>query len=117
MKDRFPLTVTQLRQAKEDLAAMQQRAEEISRLMTAGYGPADPKAIRAGEVHSAIQRLQWELERSGANAVDATTEVAGGKRACRIGGGASQQDAWHERPQAFLPKLSQRRPDDCLLSG
>ena len=73
MQDRYPLTVAQLRKTKEDLAAMQERAEEISRLMTAGYGAADPKAIRAGELNSAIQRLQWELERSAGNSADATT--------------------------------------------
>jgi hypothetical protein len=72
MQERFPLTVAQLRQAKEELAAMQERAEEISRLMAAGYGLSDPRAIRAGEVHSAIQRLQWELERS-AGVADATS--------------------------------------------
>ena len=42
MLDRYPLTVSQLRQAKEELAAMQQRAEEISQLMTAGYGRLGP---------------------------------------------------------------------------
>jgi len=51
---------------------MLERAEEISHLMAAGYGLSDPRAIRAGEVHSAIQRLQWELERS-AGVADATT--------------------------------------------
>jgi hypothetical protein len=73
MQDRYPLTVAQLRQAKEELSAMLERAEEISRLMAAGYGASDPKAIRADELHSAIQRLQWELERSAANSADATT--------------------------------------------
>jgi len=72
MLDRHPLTVSQLRQAKEELAAMQQRAEEISQLMAAGYGDADPRTIRAGEVNAAIQRLQWELDRSG-NSADSTT--------------------------------------------
>jgi len=52
---------------------MLERAEEISRLMAAGYADSDPKAIRADELHSAIQRLQWELERSAANSADATT--------------------------------------------
>ena len=73
MLDRYPLTVSQLRQAKEELAAMQQRAEEISQLMTAGYGDSDPRAIRAGELNAAIQRLQWELERGGGNSADSTT--------------------------------------------
>jgi uncharacterized protein YoaH (UPF0181 family) len=73
MQDRYPLTIAQLRQAKEDLSAMQERAEEISRLMAAGYGAGDPKAIRAGELNSAIQRLQWELDRSAGSSADATT--------------------------------------------
>ena len=66
MQDRYPLTISQIRQAKEELAAMKQRAEEISQLMTAGYGDADPRAIRAGELNAAIQRLQWELDRENA---------------------------------------------------
>ncbi len=70
MPERFPLTVAQLRQAKEDLAAMKERAEEISQLMTAGYGPADRKAIRADELNAAIQRLQWELERNAESSAD-----------------------------------------------
>jgi len=73
MLDRYPLTVSQLRQAKEELAAMKQRAEEISQLMTAGYGDSDSRAIRAGELNAAIQRLQWELDRSGGNSADSTT--------------------------------------------
>lgn len=72
MQDRYPLTISQLRQAQDDLVAMQERAEEISQLMTAGYGASDPKAVRADELKAAIQRLQWELERS-AGAADAKT--------------------------------------------
>ncbi len=71
MSDRYPLTIAQLRQTKEDVGAMKEQAEEISRLIAAGYGDADPKAIRAGELNSAIQRLIWELERSGAGSADA----------------------------------------------
>ena len=73
MPDRYPLTIAQLRQTREDLAAMKDQAEEISRLLSAGYGDADPKAIRAGELNSAIQRLIWELERSGVTAGAANT--------------------------------------------
>ena len=72
MPDRYPLTIAQIRQTKEDLEAMKEQAEEISRLIAAGYGDADPKAIRAGELNSAIQRLIWELERSGVGSADAT---------------------------------------------
>ena len=73
MQDRYPLTVTQLHQAKEELAAMKEQAEEISQLMVAGYGASDPKAIRAGELKAAIQRLQWELERSTGDSAYATS--------------------------------------------
>ena len=73
MQDRYPLTIAQLRQAQEELALMKERAEEISQLMSAGYGDSDSKAIRAGEIYSAIQRLQWELERSAGQDVGATT--------------------------------------------
>ena len=73
MPDQYPLTIAQLRQAKEDLTAMQERAEEISRLMTAAYGSSDSRAIRAGEVNAAIQRMQWELERNAAASADATS--------------------------------------------
>ena len=52
---------------------MQERAEEISKLMMAGYGSSDPRAIRAGELNAAIQRLQWELERNAADSADATS--------------------------------------------
>ncbi|MEO8594349.1 MAG: hypothetical protein ABI759_13615 [Candidatus Solibacter sp.] len=68
MPERYPLTIAQLRQTKEDLAAMKDQADEISRMLSAGYGDADPKSIRAGELNSAIQRLIWELERSGISA-------------------------------------------------
>ena len=73
MQDRYPLTVAQLHQAKEELAAMKERAEEISQLMVAGYGPSDPRAIRAGELKDAIQRLQWEFERSAPPSANATS--------------------------------------------
>jgi hypothetical protein len=73
MPERYPLTVAQLRQTKEELAAMRERAEEISQLISAGYGPRDPKTIRAGELAGAVQRLQWELDRSAGNAIAAST--------------------------------------------
>ena len=52
---------------------MKEQAEEISQLMVAGYGASDPKAIRAGELKAAIQRLQWELERSTGDSAYATS--------------------------------------------
>ena len=63
MADRFPLTIDQFRQATSDIAQMAEKAEEISRLMSAAYGDTDSRAIRAQEVSGAIQRLQWEIER------------------------------------------------------
>ena len=63
MPERYPLTIAQLRQTREDLVTMKDQAEILSRLISAGYGETDPKAIRAGEVSSAIQRLIWEFDR------------------------------------------------------
>jgi hypothetical protein len=63
MENRYPLTKEQLNQAREDLAEMQSRSEEIWRLIAAAYGETDQRAIRADEVHGAVQRLRWELER------------------------------------------------------
>jgi hypothetical protein len=47
----------------DDLRAMKEQAEAIYRLISAGYGDADRKSIRAGELSGTIQRLIWELER------------------------------------------------------
>ena len=63
MADRYPLTVDQLRQTKLDLSEILERSEEIARLMSAGYGESDPRAVRAQEAHAALLRLQWEMER------------------------------------------------------
>ena len=63
METRYPLTSEQLYQTRKDLAEMQTRSEEIWRLIAAAYGENDRRAIRADEVHGAVQRLRWELER------------------------------------------------------
>ncbi len=52
---------------------MKDRADEISQLMVAGYGISDPKTIRAGELNAAIQRLQWELDRTTRDNSEAAT--------------------------------------------
>jgi hypothetical protein len=44
---------------------MKEQAEELYQLLSASYGDSDPRAIRAGEFNGTIQRLIWELERSG----------------------------------------------------
>ena len=43
---------------------MQVRADEMFHLLTAGFGDADQRAIRAEELTAAIQRLQWAMERT-----------------------------------------------------
>jgi hypothetical protein len=43
---------------------MQVRAEELWRLMTAAYGETDLRAVRAGDLHGAVKRLCWVLERN-----------------------------------------------------
>jgi hypothetical protein len=64
MDERFPLTIDQSRRVTADIARMSEEAEEIARLMSAAYGTSDPRAIRAEEVSGALQRLQWEMDRS-----------------------------------------------------
>jgi hypothetical protein len=71
-QDKYPLTVAQLRWISDELAAMKERAESISQLMTAGYGNTDQRAIRAGDIYGAIQRLQWELERAASKSASAS---------------------------------------------
>ena len=63
MQDRYPLTKRQTQQTLDDLLAMKGQAEAMHRLIAREYGDADQKAIRAGEVSAAIQRLIWELGR------------------------------------------------------
>ena len=63
MPDHEPLSIRQLQQVQEDVAELTDRAEEITRLMLAAYGPEDPRAVRAQEIRAAIQRLQWAIDR------------------------------------------------------
>jgi hypothetical protein len=64
MPDHEPLSSQQLQQVQEDVAELADRAEEITKLMLAAYGPEDPRAVRAQEIRASIQRLQWAIERS-----------------------------------------------------
>ena len=59
-----PLSSQQLQQVQEDVAELADRAEGITKLMLAAYGPEDPRAVRAQEIRASIQRLQWAIERS-----------------------------------------------------
>ena len=63
MAERYPLTIEQLRQVISDIEAMSAQAEEIARLMCAGYGESDQRTIRAQETHASLQRLQIEMTR------------------------------------------------------
>ena len=49
-------------QLKMKIHRMESDAREIAHLMNTGYGSGDKRAIRAGELLAAIQRLKWELE-------------------------------------------------------
>ena len=64
MDAQYRLSGEQLRQIELDLTEMCVRADEMFRLLTAGFGDADPRAIRAEELMAAIQRLQWAMERT-----------------------------------------------------
>lgn len=61
--DRYPLTIDQVRQTMRDLNALTEQAEEIAKLMLAGYGEHDRRTIRAQEAHAALVRFQTELGR------------------------------------------------------
>ena len=63
MTDHEPLSLKQLQQVQEDVAELTDSAGKITKLMLAGYGPQDPRVVRAQEVRAAIQRLQWAMER------------------------------------------------------
>jgi hypothetical protein len=63
MQDHEPLSVRQLQQVQEDMTELADRAEEITKLMLAAYGPEDLRSVRAEEICAAIQRLQWAIER------------------------------------------------------
>jgi hypothetical protein len=62
MPEHFAPSIAQLKMTIDRIAAMETEAQEIARLMYAGYGADDRRAIRAGEMLAAIQRLRWELE-------------------------------------------------------
>jgi hypothetical protein len=64
MQVRYPLTIVQMHQTKDELRAMKEQVEAIYRLVSAGYGDNDQKTVRAGEIIGTIQRLLWELERA-----------------------------------------------------
>ena len=63
MADRYPLTIEQLRQTREDLATITEQAEQIAGLMLACHGESDQRTIRAQEAHAALVRLQMEMGR------------------------------------------------------
>lgn len=64
MADRYPLTIDQVRQTKQSVAVMTEQAAEIAQLLSAVYGEADPKTVRAQEAHAALLRLQTEMQRA-----------------------------------------------------
>jgi hypothetical protein len=63
MSDHEPLSIQQLQQVQEDMTELADRAEEITKLMLAAYGPEDLRNVRAQEICAAIQRLHWAIER------------------------------------------------------
>jgi hypothetical protein len=60
---RYPLTIEQSAQLREDLAVIEERLQGIVVLMRACHGEQSQVAIRAEETAGALQRLHWELER------------------------------------------------------
>ena len=62
-EERHPMTVDQRELLAEDRLTVRQKVEEITVLVGACFGAASQVSFRAGEISSAIQRFEWELER------------------------------------------------------
>ena len=60
----YPLTNDQIQEVHQDVLEMKTRSDEIARLLSAAYGEADQRTIRANEINAAFERLQWEIQRS-----------------------------------------------------
>ena len=63
MQEHFAPSIDQLRELESQLDSLLEDSARINRLLTAAYGMQDQRAIRAGELNAAVQRLITELER------------------------------------------------------
>jgi hypothetical protein len=70
--EHYPLTNDQIQEVQQDVLEMKTRSDEIARLLSAAFGEADRRTIRAEEITAAFERLQWEMQRSNANAASAS---------------------------------------------
>lgn len=59
----YPLTNDQIQEVQQDVSEMKTRSHEIARLLSAAFGEADQRTIRAEEINAAFERLQWEIQR------------------------------------------------------
>jgi hypothetical protein len=73
MAEHVAPSVAQLKITIDRIQAMETDAREIANFMYASYGAYDRRAIRAGEMLAAIQRMRWELEPSNQQARHAVT--------------------------------------------
>jgi hypothetical protein len=64
MAEHVAPSVAQQKITIDRIQAMETDAREIANLMYASYGAYDRRAIRAGEVLAAIQRMTWNLSRA-----------------------------------------------------
>jgi hypothetical protein len=71
--DRFPLTDQQRATASRDISKLKGTLQELATLMKASFGQNSQVAVRAEECYAALQRFEWELERT---APDSPTVVA-----------------------------------------
>jgi hypothetical protein len=67
--EHYPLTNDQIQEIQRDLLEMKTRSDEIARLLSAAFGEADQRTIRAEEINAAFERLRWEMQRSNAASV------------------------------------------------
>src|SRR5262249_21131413 len=61
---RYPLTDEQRSAVSHDISMLKETLQEITALMKAGFGESHQVAIRAEECSAAVQRFEWELDRT-----------------------------------------------------
>ena len=62
--DRYPLTDEQRASVSRDIILVRETLHEVATLMRACFGDTSQVVIRAEECSAAVQRFEWELERT-----------------------------------------------------
>ncbi len=73
-EQRHPLTPEQREETRSEIAEIKARLAEMATLMRACFGDADQVTVRAEEVCAAVERFEWELERTRQNTQSGTLD-------------------------------------------